>query len=87
MHNCNKTTFRLVYQRTSANILAACQKAGLETPFDNPGIQRCKCTTVWKGHLSVTPHHSGFTLTNNKYLYAGSQQGGMSLGNTVSYHR
>jgi len=78
---------KIVGQRTSANILAACKKAGLETPCDNPGYSDGKCVTVWTGHLSVTPHHSGFTLTNNKYFYAGSSQGGMSLGSTVSSHR
>jgi hypothetical protein len=37
--------------------------------------------------LSHTPSHSGFTLTDNKFFYAGVAQGGMALGSTVVSHR
>ena len=74
-------------QDTSANILAACKAAGLETPCDHPAYSDGKCQTIWNGHLSHTPSHSGFTLTDNKFFYAGVAQGGMALGSTVVSHR
>jgi hypothetical protein len=88
--NWNDWTFipiQIKGRDTSANILAACKAAGLETPCDHPAYSDGKCQTIWNGHLSQTPSHSGFTLTDNKFFYAGVAQGGMSLGSTVVSHR
>ena len=74
-------------QRTSANILEACNAARLETPCDNPSYSDGKCVTTFANHLSVTPQHADFTLTDNKYFYAGVQSNGFSLGSTVASHR
>ena len=58
----------------SANILAACQAAGLQTPCDNPAYSDGKCVTVetW-GHLSHNPTSGYFdglrALASNKFFY------------------
>ena len=72
---------------TSANIYATCKAARLETPCDHPEYSDGQCVTVFTGHLSLTASHSGFSLTDNKCFYAGTQSSGMSLCSTVSSHR
>ena len=72
-------------QDTSANILAACKAAGLETPCDKPEMSDGQCQTVWTGQLSKTPTHNDFTLTDNKFFYAGNQL--MAQGSTVKDFR
>jgi len=62
---------------TGANILAACQAAGLETPCDSEANSDGKCQTVWTGKLSLSSH-DGFPLSANKFFYAGA---GMAMGN------
>jgi len=76
----------------SANILAACQAAGLQTPCDHPSYSDGKCVTVetW-GHLSHNPTSGFFSalkpLASNKFFYCGNANGGKSLDNTVISHR
>ena len=68
---------------TSANIYATCKAARLETPCDHQDYSDGQCVTVFTGHLSQTASHSGFSLTDNKCFYAGTQSSGMSLCSTA----
>jgi hypothetical protein len=71
---------------TSANILAACTAAKLQTPCDNPSYNDGNCVTVFTGgHLSYPPHNN-FPLAVNKFFYAVGN-GALSLHNTGTTHR
>jgi hypothetical protein len=65
----------------SANILAACASAGLQTPCDHSSYNDGKCISIGNFYMSQ-PRNDGFYLNHNKFFYCGSANGVESRYNT-----
>jgi hypothetical protein len=70
----------------SANILAACRAAKLQTSCDHPSYNDGNCVTVFTGGHSSHPSNNNFHLTVNKYFYA-TINGPWALHNTGTTHQ